>query len=56
MAFGEIALGGESEQTTRVTAVGRLHLKVLSVASVARLEAYGLATALRSWKAVSRDA
>jgi glutaminase len=56
MTFGEIALGGEGEQTTRVTAVGRLHLKVLSAASIARLEADDPGTALRFWKAVARDA
>lgn len=56
MTFGEIALGGEGEQTTRVTAVGRLHLKVLSAASIATLEADDPGTALRFWKAVARDA
>lgn len=56
MTFGEIALGGEGEQTTRVTAVGKLHLKVLSAASIARLESDDPETALRFWKAVARDA
>ncbi|GAA1893030.1 glutaminase A [Paeniglutamicibacter psychrophenolicus] len=56
MTFGEIALGGEGEQTTRVTAVGRAHLKVLSAASIARLETENPGAALRFWKAIARDA
>ena len=56
MTFGEIALGGEGGQTTRVTADGDLHLKVLSAASITRLEAEDPGVALRFWKAIARDA
>jgi glutaminase len=56
MTFGEMALGGEGEQTTRVTVEGRLHLKKLSAAAINRLEAEAPEVALRFWKAVARDA
>ncbi|EMQ97907.1 glutaminase A [Paeniglutamicibacter gangotriensis] len=56
MTFGEIALSAEGEQITRVTALGKLHLKVLSAASITQLEAEDPAAALRFWKALARDA
>lgn len=56
MTFGEIALGGEGDQTTRVTALGRVHLKVLAAETITALEAEHPEVALRFWKAISRDA
>jgi glutaminase len=56
MTFGEIALGGEGGQTTRVTALGEVHLKVLSAEAIAELEKGHPEVALRFWKAIARDA
>ena len=56
MTFGEIALGGEGAQTTRVTALGRVHLKVLAAEAITALEAEHPELALRFWKAIARDA
>ena len=56
MTFGEIALGGGGDQTTRVTALGQVHVKVLDAAAITALEAEHPELALRFWKAVARDA
>ncbi|PQZ91571.1 glutaminase A [Arthrobacter sp. MYb227] len=56
MTFGEIALGGEGDQTTRVTALGEVHLKVLTAEAIAQLETKNPSLALRFWKAIARDA
>lgn len=56
MTFGEIALGGEGNQTTRVTALGTVHLKVLTAEAIAQLETQNPSLALRFWKAIARDA
>jgi glutaminase len=56
MTFGEIALGATAGQTIRVTAQGRVRLKVLSSEAIHRLEAERPELALDFWKAVARDA
>ncbi|GAA5225706.1 glutaminase A [Paeniglutamicibacter antarcticus] len=56
MTFGEIALGSDGEQSTRVTSMGQLHLKVLSAEAITALEAENPGAALRFWKAIARDA
>lgn len=56
MTFGEIALGGEGNQTTRVTALGEVHLKVLTAEAIEQLDTDTPALALRFWKAIARDA
>lgn len=56
MTFGEIALGGEGDQTTQVTALGKVHLKVLTAEAITALEEEHPAVALRFWKAIARDA
>lgn len=56
MTFGEIALGGDRGQSLRVTADGRVQLKVLSAEAIERLEEDTPELALSFWKAVARDA
>ncbi|MGO2005468.1 glutaminase A [Arthrobacter rhombi] len=56
MTFGEIALGGDRGQSLRVTAEGRVQLKVLPAEAIAHLEADDPSLALSFWKAVARDA
>ncbi|MET1035865.1 MAG: glutaminase A [Arthrobacter sp.] len=56
MTFGEIALGATAGQTIRVTAQGRVRLKVLSSEAIHRLEGEQPELALGFWKAVARDA
>ena len=56
MTFGEIALGGDRGQSLRVTAEGRVQLKVLPAEAIASLEEEHPDLALAFWKAVARDA
>ncbi|WP_417215444.1 glutaminase A [Arthrobacter sp.] len=56
MTFGEIALGGDRGQSLRVTAEGRVQLKVLPAEAIAGLEDEHPDLALAFWKAVARDA
>lgn len=56
MTFGEIALGGTNGQSVRVTAQGRVRLKVLSAEAITSLEDDHPRLALDFWKAVARDA
>jgi len=56
MTFGEIALGGDRGQSLRVTADGRVQLKVLPAEAIERLEEDTPELALSFWKAVARDA
>lgn len=56
MTFGEIALGGDNGQSLRVTAQGRVLLKVLTAEAIQEMEARRPGLAVAFWKAIARDA